>query len=719
MTRHGKSFLRPGRVLRGALAFGLVALLGGCTASGYPAPPVTRVDPVVDVIHGVEITDDYRWLEDQDATETREWIAAQNAYAETVIGPSELRDGIRSRFTELLDVPNVGETRKAGDFEYFTMRRRGEEAPSIYRRPAPPDEDPEEPSVEERYEVVLDPSRLDPEYRTLLSMVDFSQDGSLMMYSVRDGGADEIAVRILDLESMLDLPDRLPNALYGGLEFSEDGSGFYYTYRSRETGPRIRHHVLGTDFDQDEEIWGDGFGPTVFARMNIVGDGRYRIFTAQHGWARNDVYLQDLEGGAEIRPVVVGEDAHFSPQYHEGRIYMRTDLDAPLYRLVVVNPGRPEPEHWQELISESEDVLQDFTFIDGKIYATYLQNVSDRIRVFEMDGTPAGEVEVPANTTASIGGAEEGKARLTLSGHLRPSTTYDLDLETGEREVSDESDIPFDGSDFEVNQVWYTSKDGTRAPMYVMHRKGIALDGSHATILTGYGGFNSSIRPGFSTTAAVWLENGGVYAVATLRGGSEFGETWHRGGMLENKQNVFDDFIGAAEYIIEAGYTRPDRLAISGGSNGGLLVGSAMTQRPELFRAVLCTYPDLDMIRFTTFTETNNMPALLEYGDASEPAQFEYIRRYSPYQAVRDGVDYPAVMLTTGDLDTRVPPLQGRRMAARLQAASSSGLPVILHYDAKGGHAAGRGRPMSLRIEDATRELTFLMQQLGLEGAQP
>ena len=267
--------------------------------------------------------------------------------------------------------------------------------------------------------------------------------------------------------------------------------------------------------------------------------------------------------------------------------------------------------------------------------------------------------------------------------------------------------------------MWYTSKDGTRAPMYVMHRTGITLDGSHATILSGYGGFNVSRKPGFSTDAAVWLENGGVYAVATLRGGSEFGETWHRGGMLENKQNVFDDFIGAAEHLIESGYTRPDRLAISGGSNGGLLVGSAMTQRPELFRAVLCTYPDLDMIRFTTFTETNNMPALLEYGDASKPAQFEYIRRYSPYQAVRDRVDYPAVMLTTGDLDTRVPPLQGRRMTARLQAASSSGLPVILHYDAKGGHAAGRGRPTSLRIEDATRELTFLMQQLGLGGARP
>jgi prolyl oligopeptidase len=293
-----------------------------------------------------------------------------------------------------------------------------------------------------------------------------------------------------------------------------------------------------------------------------------------------------------------------------------------------------------------------------------------------------------------------------------------VDLETGDREVEEASAIPFDSDGLVVEQVWYTSADGTRAPMYVTHREGIELDGSHPTILNGYGGFNSSIKPGFSTTAAVWLEMGGVYAVATLRGGSEFGEQWHQGGMLTNKENVFDDFIGAAEYLIEAGFTSADRLGISGGSNGGLLVASAMTKRPDLFRAVLCTYPDLDMVRFYTFTETNNMPALLEYGDASNPEHFEAIRQYSPYQAVRDGVEYPAVMLATGDLDTRVPPLQARRMTARLQAASSSGLPVILWYDDMGGHAAGRGRPMSLRVEDSARQITFLAQQLGLGGEE-
>jgi prolyl oligopeptidase len=704
--------LRPGSVRLVACAL-LVAATSRCTGE-YPAPPETRVETVTDVIHGVEIPDDYRWLEDQEAPETRQWIAEQNALAEAIVGESPLRDRIRARLAELMDIPDVGTPRKAGGFEYFTMRRAGEEAAVIYRRPAPEDEEAEEPGLEGEYEVVLDPAAFDPTYRTLVSMADFSLDGRLLMYTLRQGGADEVEYRIRDLETGEDLPDRLPDALYSGVEFDDAGTGFYYTHRSRVDGPRIRHHTLGTDLSEDEEIWGAGIGPTAFIGMDIVADGRYRVFTAQHGWARNDVYIQDTHDSGEIRPVVVGERAHFDARFRDDRFYVLTDMGAPMYRIVTMDPGQPEPEHWEELIPEAADLLQSYTFIDDRIYATYLDDVSDRIVVFEMDGTPVGEVGVPEHSTASIRGDGEGKASLTLTGHLRPGTTYAVDLISGERTVEEEPEIPFDGSAHEVSQVWYTSADGTRAPMYVTHRRGMVLDGSHPAILNGYGGFNNPIKPRFSTTAAVWVELGGVYAVATLRGGREFGESWHRDGMLENKQNVFDDFIAAAEHLIAEGYTSPDHLGISGGSNGGLLVASAMTQRPELYRAVLCTYPDLDMIRFPQFTETNNMPALLEYGDATDPDQFAFIRRYSPYQAVQDGVDYPAVMLTTGDLDTRVPPLQARKMTARLQAATSSGLPVVLWYDERGGHAGGRGRPLSLRIEDSARELTFMAQQLGL-----
>ena len=631
------------------------------------------------------------------------------------MGESPLRERIRTRLRELIDLPEVGTPRGAGGYEYFTMRRKGEEAPVIYRRPVPEEENPEEenaePELDGTYEIVLDPA-----YRTLLSIMSFSPDGDAMMYSIRDGGAEEIEVRFLDLETLTDLPDRLPRALYGSVNFDEEGESFYYTHRSREVGPRVRHHTFGSPRVEDEVIFGEGHGPTSFLSMNTVGDVRYCIFGVQHGWARNDVYIQDLEGGGEIRPVVVDVSAHFNVRFREGRLYVRTDMDAPLYRLMVAEPGHPEPEHWEELIPESEDLFQSYSFIDDKIYASYRHEVSDRIRVFEEDGTPVGEVEIPGHVSATIRGNGDGKASLTLRGHLLPNTAYELDLSSGERTVSEESEVPFDAGGFAVKQVWYTSRDGTRAPLYVIHRDGIELDGSHSTLLNGYGGFNANTKPGFSTTAAVWLELGGVYAVATLRGGGEFGEDWHRDGMLENKQHVFEDFIAAGEWLVDNGYTSPERLGITGASNGGLLVASAMTQRPDLFGAVLCAYPDLDMVRFNTFRTTNNLPALLEYGDASIPEQFEAIRQYSPYQAVRDGVDYPAVMLTTGDLDTRVPPLQARRMTARLQAATSSGLPVILYYDEKGGHAAGRGRPVSLRIEDTAREITFLAQQLGLGG---
>jgi prolyl oligopeptidase len=433
----------------------------------------------------------------------------------------------------------------------------------------------------------------------------------------------------------------------------------------------------------------------------------------QNGWAGHDVYLQDTRTGA-LRTVVEDSAAHLQVRWRNGRLWILTDLGAPMYRLVTANPAQPTPDRWSVVIPEGEELLQSYTFIGDRIYATYLRDVSDRIRVFAMDGSPAGEVEVPAHTSANIRAGENGQMLLTLSGHLSPSATWSIDAETGERVMTDSADVTFDATGYTVEQTWYTSRDGTRAPMYVIHREDIPMDGSNPTILNGYGGFNVSIKPSFSLTAAAWLEMGGVYAIATLRGGSEFGEAWHRGGMLENKGKVFEDFIAAAEHLIAGGWTDSEHLGIMGGSNGGLLVASAMTQRPHLYRAVLCTYPDLDMVRFYTFTENNNMPALLEYGDARVPEQFEAIRQYSPYQKVTDGVAYPAVMLATGDLDTRVPPLQARKMTARLQAATASDHPVILWYDERGGHAAGRGRPLSLSIEDNARELTFMAQQLGL-----
>ena len=685
----------------------------------YPDPPDTRVEVVVDTIHGIAIPDPYRWLEDRDAPETRTWIKTQNEYAEKIVGQSPLRSEIEARLTRLMDIDDVGSPREAGDYQYFTLRRAGHDLPVLYRRPIPKNgEDTYQPiDPAQIYEMVIDPHEMDPGHTTRVGIVDFSNDGRLMIYNVKDGGEDEYRIQIRDLTRGVDLADSLPRSLYGNISFSSDDLGFYYVQRSREIGPRVLYHTLGTKSEADRLIFGEGIAPTAFINFSYHDEGEILLFSVQHGWARTDVYFQDLSSGKPIQTVVEGEDARFYTRYLDGELYMRTNLDADKNRLVAVDLGQPDREAWREVIPEGPDVLENFDLIDDRWYVTYLHDASNRIEVFERNGTPAGEISVPKHHTAVIRGYREGTALLTLSSFTNPSTTYLIELgATEEPTVWDRREVEWDGSGLIVEQVWRTSKDGTRAPMWIIHHKNIELDGRNPTLLTGYGGFYSPRKPSFNTYAATWLEMGGVYAVATLRGGSEYGESWHRDGMLLNKQHVFDDFISAAEQLIELGYTSPDKLGIQGSSNGGLLVAAAFTQRPDLFRAVVCTVPDIDILRFFKYTTNNNAPALLEYGSSEHRDQFEAIRRFSPYQNVRAGTDYPAVFFATGDLDTRVPPLGARKTTARMQAATSSGLPVVLRYHPKGGHAAGRGVPFSRRIVDTAMELTFLAQQLDLHS---
>ena len=701
--------------------FPLPALAAVCLAAcgpTYPAPPETARVPVVDTLHEVTFTDDYRWLEDQESADTRAWIAEQNAYAELIVGDTPLRAELEGRLRELMDVPGAIFPRRAGEYEYFSFRKPGREVGAIYRRPAPPPPEdgrrggPVDPEGE--FEVVIDPLEFRPDGTTSVDIQDFSPDGRLMLYGIRDGGRDEREFRVRDLEGGEDLPDRLPTYLYGNISFDPEGEGFYYSRRSRETGARIRYHRLGTDMEEDEELFGEGHGPERFVNFSLGGDGRWLVYTVQHGWARTDVYLHDLRSGAGAAPLIVGAPARFSTRFVEDELFLLTNLGAPRNRLLAValeNPD-PDPAAWREVLPEADDLLTGYRFIGDDLYADYLRDVSSRIVRYGPDGEIEGEIPIPAHHVATLRGHgdDDREALLTLTSLITPSTILKLDLETMETEDWLPSSVPFDGSEYELKQVWYTSEDGTRAPMYIAHRRGLALDGRRPALLYGYGGFNVNLLPRFDARAAVWMEGGGVYAIATLRGGGEFGEEWHRDGMLENKPNVFADFIAAAEWLIENGYTNPDRLAIRGGSNGGLLVGSALTKRPDLFRAVFCGFPDLDMVRFYQFTDTNNMPALLEYGNAAVAEEFEVLRTFSPYQNVRDGVDYPAVMLTQGDLDTRVPPLQARKMTARLQAASTSGLPVILDYDPRAGHAGGR--TFSRNVRNTAMELAFLLQQL-------
>ncbi len=701
--------------LRSLISAGLLILGLAACGGDYPPPPETERIPFTETLHGVEFEDPYRWLEDQDSPETRAFIDRQNEYAELIVGEPPEREWARRRLAELIDTPSIGSPTKAGEYELFTLRRAGEELASIVRRLAPEDAEAGPAKIDPagEYEIVIDPADVDlgGDYAHL-GIVGVSPDGKQMLYNVRIGGADETTVRLRDLEQNVDLDFEMPRALNDQAFFAKDGSGIYYTVRDRHEGSRVRFHRFGTDRAEDDLVFGEGIGPRAFVRAEQIDDTRLLV-GVQHGWARSDVYLVDI-GTWQATPIVEGMEARFNTHHNDGRLFVRTNLDAPLNRLMEVDLDRPAVADWREVVPEAEDVLQGVSVIDDRLYLTYLHHAASRIRVFELDGTPAGEVEVPEHHNAGIRGAGEGKALLSLVSYLQPSVTYLLDLETGEREVFREPQAPFDGEGYVLKQVRYTSKDGTSAPMYIAHREGFEPDGTTPALLNGYGGFNVSLTPRFNPLAALWLEAGGVYAVATLRGGSEYGEEWHQAGMLHNKQTVFDDFISAGEWLIAEGYSDPDRLAIHGASNGGLLVGASLTQRPDLYRAVLCGFPELDLIRFYTFTETNNMPALLEYGDGEIPDQFESLRGFSPYQAIRDGVAYPAVMLTQGDLDTRVPPLQARKVAARLQAATSSGLPVIMRYHPYAGHAASRGLPMSERIEFVAAEATFLLTQTGL-----
>jgi len=687
----------------------LFATAAACARSAYPPPPTTRETPVVDTLHGTAIADPYRWLEDQQSEEVHRWIAVQNVYADSVLGDTPSRTRIAGRLRELMGAPNVGAPRRAGDWKYFTLRRTGDEAAAIFRRKAPKEAQAIDPT--QVYEKVLDPLTLRSDATTSVGIEGFSTNGDLLLYSVRNGGADEISVRVRDLRRGVDLPDSLPWALYASLSFDPQGRGVYYVHRSRETGPRLKYHRFGTAVSADSVLLGDPLAPTAFLNVSMPENGRWRLVTVGHGWQRNELRLHDMKRAGAVVPLANDVAAHFSPQFIDGKLWLRTDLDAPKGRIVVIDPAQPGREHWKVVIPEGEDVLESFTKIDDKLYVTYLHNVSHRIRVFTMDGTPTGEVALPNYAQASIRGGGKGKALLTVTSLTQPTVTYQLDLASGGRTIWEPSTVPFDASGITVRQVWYTSKDSTRAPMYLMYKSGLMPNADTPALLHGYGGFAVSLMPRFDARAALWVEHGGIYAQATLRGGNEFGEGWHKAGMLGNKQRVFDDFIAAAQWLVDSGYTSPRRLAIRGGSNGGLLMGAAITQRPDLFRAAFIGVPDLDMVRFYTFRTANNMPALLEYGDASKPEEFAAIRAFSPYQNVRDGERYPAVMLSTGYWDTRVPPWQGRKMAARLQAATRSGLPVILYHDMRSGHAGGRSWSQSVDI--AAREMEFLLRMVG------
>lgn len=684
-----------------SLSLALLGLQSDIPRGGHP--PSTRAGDVKESFGNVEVTDPYRWLEEQNAPETRAWIDEQNKYSEAFLHAFPDRDAIQRRVTELLKIDTIGVPEEHGGRYFFTKRLADQDLPVLYVRKGAGGKD----------EILLDPHPLSADHRTSITLLDVTADGNLIAYGVRQGGEDEVTVKFLDVSTRKELADVLPRARYSGVALKNDRSGVFFSRQEKE-GPRVFFHPLGSDVSKDEKLFGDGYGPEKGLSVGLSDDNRYLLMNVWHGSAatKTEVYVRDLAAGGPIVPIVNDLEARFSPDIAGGTLYLQTNWQAPNGRVLAVDLKNPSRDKWKEVVPAGNASIQGVSTIGGRLFVRYLENVLPRIRIFDAQGKPRGEISFPSVGSASGLRGEWGKneAFFTFSSFVTPTTIYRYDVAKGTREVWAKESVPITGDHFEVKQVRYASKDGTQIPMFIAHRKGLKLDGSSPAILTGYGGFNLSETPAFSARAALWVENGGVYALPNLRGGGEFGEEWHKAGMLEKKQNVFDDFIGAAQWLISNGYTSPSRLAISGGSNGGLLVGAALTQRPDLFAAVVCSYPLLDMVRYQKFLVAGYW--VPEYGSGDNPEQFPFLYAYSPYHHVKARTKYPAVLFITGDSDTRVAPLHARKMAALLQASTGSDRPILLHYDTKAGHSGG-ATPVTKRIEDLSDELSFLFAETG------
>lgn len=675
------------------------------SAQEHKAPPATRVDNVTETLHGVTITDPYRWLEDQDSPDTRAWIKSQNHYSASVLGTLPFRNRIRERLTQLLKIDTISAPFARGG-RYFLSKRRADQNQSvIYVRNG----------LNGKDEVLLDPNTMSTDQSTSVQIQDVSADGKLMVYGVRHGGEDEVTISLLDVDTRNELADRLPKGRIG-VSLKPDKTGFYYSRFTNNVGGRIYYHAIGTDPSKDTELFGKGYGPQFFVGAKVSPDGRYLFLVASHGSAgdKTELYFQDLRTNSPITTIVNDINAGFTTYIAGDHLYLLTNWNAPNRHILDVDLKKPQRANWREVVPEGQSVITGFSVVGGKIFVNYLENAATRTKIFETSGKYARDIAYPTmgSTSGMIGDWDRDEGFYTFSSFAQPATIYRYQVASGKQEVFARLNVPVQSDQIEVKQVWYESKDKTKIPMFLVYKKGLNLDGNTPVFLTGYGGFNLNRTPGFSSLAAYWAESGGVYALPNLRGGGEFGEKWHKAGMLANKQNVFDDFISAAEWLIKNKYTNPSKLAISGGSNGGLLVGAAMTQRPDLFQAVVCSYPLLDMIRYQSFLVARFW--VPEYGSSENAEQFKYIHAYSPYHHVQKGEKYPAVLFVTGDADTRVAPLHARKMTALVQASTGSDRPVLLHYNTKAGHSGGL--PVSQIIEDQTDELSFLFWQLGVIG---
>src|SRR5579863_4434400 len=671
--------------------------------SNGKCPPLTRKDSTVDVLHGVSIPDPYRWLEDQDSAKTRAWLEAENHCTQAVLRAVPGREQITKRLSELQKTDSYSPPlQRNGDY-FFYERAAGQDLYVITRRHGLNGPD----------EVLVDPAGMSADHSTSVSLSAVTDDATTLAYGVRAGGKDEITMHFLDAKNRKDLPDVLPVADYFSLDFEASGRGVYYS-RSTPQGPRVMHHVMGSDPVSDAEIFGKGFGPEKIITTQVSHDGRDLLIVIFYGSGstRTDLYFKDLETNAAVKPIVNDTNSLFMGEIQAGKAIIGTNWKAPKWHVYSIDLKNPARDAWREIVPESDAPFENTSLVGGKLYVQYVRNVVSQVKIFDLDGKPEGEIALPSlGTVGDVNGSWESPAIFfAFESFNIPWTIYRFDPRERDLKAWFSPKVPIDPSAYTVEQVWYESKDTTRVPMFLFYKKGLVRNGATPVWLTSYGGCDVNLTPRFSDSAVEWEDAGGILAQPNIRGGGEFGEAWHQAGMMEKKQNVFDDFIGAADWLIANHYTNSSKLAIEGRSNGGLLMGAMVTQRPDLFRAVVCRYPLLDMLRFQKFMKGSFW--VPEYGSAEDPEQFKYILKYSPYQNVKDGTVYPAVLFITGDGDTRVAPLHARKMAARLQAANGGPHPILLLYDTKSGHSGGR--PLSKQIEEQTDALAFAFSQLGV-----
>lgn len=684
--------------------------------------PAARKADVVDDYHGTKVADPYRWLEDVDSPETRAWVEAENRVTFEYLNQIPERERIRRRLTALWDYPKYGAPFKKGG-RYFFFKNSGLQNQSVLYTQG---------SLTAEPQVLLDPNTLSADGTVALSILAFSEDGRTMVYGTSGSGSDWQEFRVRDVTTKQDLTDHLKWIKFSSAAWTHDGAGFFYSrYPEPAQGAdamldvnrnqKVYYHKLGTDQTADRLIYERPDHPDWGFGVEVSADGRYAIYTVWLGTdRRNRVYYQDLGDPTQPKldaPVVRlldGFDASYGFVGNNGPVFFfQTDNGAPRSRIVAVDTRKPEPAAWRELVAQAADPIEGSQIVHNTFVVRYLHDAASQLRLFALDGKPAGEVKLP--TLGSIaqvtGEPKDDEMFYTFTSFLYPTTIFRHDFKTGTSTVFKSPEIAFDPSGYETVRVFYRSKDGTRAPMFLTYKKGLKRDGSNATYLYGYGGFNVNMTPGFSIGVLAWLEMGGVYAQTVLRGGAEYGEEWHQAGMLERKQNVFDDFIASAEYLIAEGYTSPPKLAIGGGSNGGLLVGAVLNQRPELFGAALPAVGVMDMLRFHKFTI--GWAWVTEYGSADSVAQFPYLYRYSPIHNMKPGTRYPPTMITTADHDDRVVPGHSFKYAAALQATQGGPAPVLIRIETKAGH--GAGKPTAKIIEEQTDRWAFLVHNLRMQ----